>query len=287
MNMALVYGVEPGYLAAMGIQLKQGRFFNARDDERSLPVAVIDEAFAHKYFAGDPLGKRIYTEGAARPWEIVGVVGHVKQWSLNSDDTDGLQAQLYLPFRALPDNNLPTSASVVIRSTGGTGPELLSGIRGVVASQNKQNVISDPQTMIQVISESLAQQRFSMILLGAFAAVALLLASLGIYGVISYLVGQRTHELGIRLALGAQRQDVLRLVLGDGMRMALAGVALGLVVAFGLTRLLTKMLFGVSATDPATFAVITMMLIGMALLACFIPAWRATQVDPLVALRNE
>ena len=287
MNMALVYGVEPGYLKAMGIQLKQGRFFNAQDDERSVPVAVIDEAFAHKYFgSNDPLGKGIYT-GADKPWQIVGVVGHVKQWSLSSDATDGLQAQLYLPLRALSDNNLPTNAGVVVRSTGGTGPELLNGIRQVVADQSKQNVISDAQTMNHVIAESLAQQRFSMILLGAFAAVALLLASLGIYGVISYLVGQRTHELGIRLALGAQRQDVLRLVLSHGMKMALGGVALGLVVSLGLTRLLSKMLYGVSATDPATFAVITFMLITVALLACLIPAWRATQVDPLVALRNE
>jgi predicted permease len=287
MNMALVYGVEPGYLPAMGIQLKQGRFFTAQDDERSVPVAVIDEAFAHKYFgANDPVGKGIYT-GTDQPWQIVGVVRHVKQWSLNSDETDGLQAQLYLPLRALPDNSLPTSAGVVVRSKGGTGPELLNGIRQVVANQSKQNVISDPQTMNHVIAESLAQQRFSMILLGAFAAVALLLASLGIYGVISYLVGQRTHELGIRLALGAQRQDVLRLVLSHGIKMALGGVALGLVVALGLTRLIAKMLYGVSATDPATFVVITLLLVMVALFACFIPAWRATQVDPLVALRNE
>jgi predicted permease len=290
MNMALVYGVEPGYLAAMGIHLKQGRFFTAQDDERSLPVAVIDEAFARKYFGvQDPVGKGIYTEGTPRPWQIVGVVGHVKQWSLNSDETDGLQAQLYLPFRALPDNNLPTGAGVVVRSSGSSdgGPEFLNGIRRVVDSQSKQNVISDPQTMNQVIADSLAQQRFSMILLGAFAAVALLLASLGIYGVISYLVGQRTHELGIRLALGAQRQDVLRLVLSHGMKMALGGVALGLVVSLGLTRLISKMLYGVTATDPATFAVITLLLVLVALLACFVPAWRATQVDPLVALRNE
>jgi putative ABC transport system permease protein len=175
----------------------------------------------------------------------------------------------------------------VVRSTGVTGPELLNGIRQVVGNQSKQNVISDPQTMNHVIAESLAQQRFSMILLGAFAAVALLLASLGIYGVISYLVGQRTHELGVRLALGAQRRDVLRLVLTHGMKMALGGVALGLVVALGLTRLISKMLYGVSATDPVTFVVITLLLMTVALAACFIPAWRATQVDPLVALRSE
>jgi putative ABC transport system permease protein len=141
--------------------------------------------------------------------------------------------------------------------------------------------------MNEVIAASLAQQRFSMILLDAFAVVALLLASLGLYGVISYLVGQRTHELGIRLALGAQRSDVLRLVLGHGMKMALGGVALGLLAALGLTRLLAKMLYGVSTTDPATFAVITLLLTTVALLACFVPARRATKVDPLVALRYE
>ena len=141
--------------------------------------------------------------------------------------------------------------------------------------------------MNEVIAASLAQQRFMMILLDSFAVTALLLASLGLYGVISYLVGQRTHELGIRLALGAQRSDVLRLVLSHGMKMALAGTALGLVAALGLTRLLSKMLYGVSATDPITFAVITMILIGVALLACFLPARRATKVDPLVALRYE
>ncbi len=152
-----------------------------------------------------------------------------------------------------------------------TLPALFDSIRRVVQSHNSQNVISRPQTMNEVIAGSLATQRFSMILLDAFAVVALLLASLGLYGVISYLVGQRTHELGIRLALGAQRKDVLRLVLNHGMKMALGGVALGLVAAFGLTRLLAKMLYGVSATDPATFAVIALLLMAVALLACLHP----------------
>jgi predicted permease len=289
MNMALVYRVEPGYLTAMGIPLKQGRFFNNQDDERSLSVVVIDEVFARKFFGGsDPIGKRIRQDGQD-PQQIVGVVGHVKQWSIDSDDEQTLQAQLYEPFRQFPDDAMRgLSAGVgVVMLANGSAPASFDSIRRVVQEQNKENVVSRAQTMNEVIAGSLAQQRFSMILLDAFAVVALLLASLGLYGVISYLVGQRTHELGIRLALGAQRTDVLRLILKHGMKMALGGVVLGLVAALGLTRLLSKMLYGVSTTDPATFAVITVLLTTVALLACFIPARRATKVDPMVALRYE
>jgi predicted permease len=284
MQMALIYRVESGYLTAMGIPLKQGRFFTNQDDERSRPVVVIDEVFARQHFGDtNPIGKRILQDGQDAQ-EIVGVVGHVKQWSLASDDEESLQAQLYEPFRQVPTGW--AGIGVVMRSDSGpTAP--LESIRRVVQNHNKQNVISRPQTMNEVIAGTLADRRFSMILLDAFAVVALLLASLGLYGVISYLVGQRTHELGIRLALGAQRKDVFRLVLGHGMRMALGGVALGLVAAFGLTRLLSKMLFGVSTTDPATFGVIALLLTAVALLACFVPARRATRVDPLVALRYE
>ena len=288
MNMAVVYRVEPGYLAAMGIPLKQGRFFSDQDDERSQGVAVIDEVFARKHFGDEnPIGKRILQEGGD-PQQIIGVVGHVKQWSIDSDEEQTLQAQLYEPFRQFSDNSmngLAAGLGVVTRFDGAAPP--FDSIRHVVQSQSKQNVVSRPQTMNEVIADSLSERQFSMILLEAFALVALLLASLGLYGVISYLVGQRTHELGIRLALGAQRKDVLRLVLGHGMKMALAGVVLGLVAAFGLTRLLSTMLYGVSTTDPATFAIIALLLTFVALLACFVPARRATQVDPLVALRYE
>jgi predicted permease len=285
MNGAVVYRVEPGYLTAMGIPLKHGRFFTNQDDERSQPVVVIDEVFAHKYFPNaDPIGKRINLGGDRDPLQIVGVVGHVKQWSLDSDEEQTLQAQLYEPFRQVSEDW--SGIGVVMRSEGGASAPFDS-IRRVVQSHNQQNVISRPQTMNDVIAGTLADRRFSMILLDAFAVVALLLASLGLYGVISYLVGQRTHELGIRLALGAQRSDVLRLVLNHGMKMALGGVALGLVAALGLTRLLATMLYGVSTTDPVTFAVITLLLTTVALLACYIPARRATKVDPLVALRYE
>ena len=289
MNMALVYRVEPSYLTVMDIPLKKGRFFTAQDDERAAPVVVIDEVFAHKYFGNeDPLGKRIYEDGVDQPFEIVGVVGHVEQWGIGSNES--LQAQLYEPFRQLRDDWVPNAAGVVIRTEGvpgESGASIFDSLRRVVQGQNSQNVIYRPQTMNEVIASTLAARRFSMILLNAFALVALLLASVGLYGVISYLVGQRTHELGIRITLGAQRGSVLRLVLAQGMKMALCGVALGLLSALLLTRLLTNMVYGLSTTDPLTFTVITLLLTMVALLACFVPAWRATRVDPLVALRYE
>jgi predicted permease len=285
MHMALVYVVEPRYLTAMGIPLKHGRFFTDQDNEKSPRVVAVDEVLARKYFGvEDPIGKRIHI-GDAGPMEIVGVVGHVEQWSIGTS-AEELQSQLYIPFRALPDGEMGTGAGVVVRSNEGT-PALLDPIRSVVQGSNSQHVISNPRMMNDVISDSLATQRFSMILLNAFAVVALLLASVGIYGVISYLVGQRTHELGIRIALGAQRKDVLRLVLGHGMKMALGGVALGVVSALGLTRLMSNMLYGVSTTDLPTFLVIALLLTAVALLACFVPAHRATKVDALVALRHE
>jgi predicted permease len=286
MHMALVYRVEPAYLTGMGIPLKRGRFFTNQDEVRSQPVVVIDEVLARQYFPNvDPIGKRINMGGARNRSEIIGVVGHVKQWGLDaSDGQQSLQAQLYEPLRQLPGS--PPGVNVVVRAEGAT-PALWAALRHVAQSQNSENIISGAQTMNEVISDTLAPQRFSMILLDAFAAVALLLASVGLYGVISYLVGQRTQEIGVRLALGAQRRDVARLVLSQGMKMALSGVALGLLAALGLTRLLGEMLYGVSPTDPATFAVITLLLVTVALLACYLPARRATRVDPLIALRHD
>jgi predicted permease len=273
MYMALFYVVEPGYLDAMGLKLKSGRFFTNQDTEKSPRVVVIDDMLARERF------------GSENP------LGRVKQWGLDSDQTQSLQAQFYLPFRALPDNEIEGTGgvSVVVRAdeSAGSGSAFFGSLRNVIQAHSNQNVISNAQTMNEVIADSLAERRFSMIILGSFAAAALLLASLGIYGVISYLVGQRTHELGIRLALGAKRIDILRLVLGDGMKMTLIGVGIGLLAAFGLTRLMTKMLFGVSATDPMTFVVISVLLMLIALLACYIPARRATRVDPLEALRME
>ena len=291
MHMTLFYVVEPGYLKAMGLTLKRGRFITDQDNERSGPVVVIDDAFANKYFAGtDPLGKRINFPDNPVSSEIVGVVGHVKQFGLDTDQHE-LQAQLYIPFRSMSDQQLGggvPGVSVVFRSPDGTVPANVFGsVRQGIRDQNSQNIISRPQTLNEVISGTLSTQRFSMALLGSFAIVALLLASLGVYGVISYLVGQRTHELGVRIALGATSGNIFRLVLAHGMKMTLGGVGIGLLASFALTRLMTKMLFGVSATDPTTFIAISLLLGVVALLACYLPARRATKVDPLVALRYE
>lgn len=290
MNMSLIYRVEPGYLATMGIPLKQGRFFNDQDDEKSTAVAVIDEVFAHKYFGAEsPIGKRLYMDGDDEPVQIIGVVGHVHQWSIGANDDESLQAQLYTSFRQLGNGamaRLASGVTVLMRSEK-ESPALFDTIRQSLQSRNSQYIAFRPQTMKEAIGESLASQQFLMILLDIFAAIALLLASIGLYGVISYLVGQRTQELGIRLALGAQRGQVLQLILGHGLKMAIGGVILGLAAAFALTRLLENMLYGVSATDPLTFTAIALLLTLVALLACLIPAWRATRVDPLVALRYE
>jgi predicted permease len=289
MHMALYYVVETGYLPTMEIELKKGRFFTDQDDERATPVMVVDEMLAQQRFGNkDPIGKRLNLDDDRGPYEIIGVVGHVKQWGLDRDQTE-LQAQMYVPFRGAVDTQIEGigGASVVVRADTEIGPSFFTSIRDVVQGQNKQNVISEAQTMNEVISESLAQRRFAMIVLAVFAAAALLLASLGIYGVISYMVGQRTQELGIRVALGATRRDIMRLVLGHGLKMALAGVAVGLVAAFGLTRLIRTMLYGVEANDPVTFAIIAVLLTIVAVVACYLPARRATKVDPLTALRSE
>jgi predicted permease len=291
MNWALSYTVEPDYLRVMRIPLERGRFFTPRDNEHSPAVAVIDDVCARKYFPNqNPIGKRIYLHNNDdQPAEIVGVVGHVKQWGLDSDDTQSLRAQLYHSFMQLPDAAMALSVpgtGVLVRSKG-AADALFASIRHTNQMMNNDQAIYGPQTMDEVIAGSLATRQFSMILLAGFALVALVLASVGIYGVLAYLVGQRTHEIGIRMALGAGRYEVLRLVVGQGAKMALLGVALGLAAALGLTRLMSDMLYGVSATDPMTFIAVAILLILVALAACYIPARRATKVDPMVALRYE
>jgi predicted permease len=290
MKTTLFYLVQPDYLKAMGIPLERGRFLSPRDDEHSPGVVVIDERFARLYFGEqDPVGKRLNFDILNTAVEVVGVVGHVKQWGLDTDSTSPIQAQCYFPIYQLPDKFMPLLASnvAVVARTEGSPLAQVASIRREIDQINSQEVMYDVRTMDEIISGSLAARRFSMILLGIFAGLALVMSCVGIYGVISYLAGQRTHEIGIRMALGAERQDVLRMVLAEGAKMALVGAGIGLVAAFALTRLMAKMLFGVSAHDPLSFAAVAGLLVLVALLACYIPARRATRVDPMVALRYE
>lgn len=294
MNWAVSYVVGPDYLKIMRTPLLRGRFFDAHDDEHSPRVAVIDESFATKFFPNqDPIGKRINLAGGDPgannpPVQIIGVVKHVKQWSLDKDQ-QLLQAQMYRPFMQLPDSGMalaPSSTGVFVRSEGDP-MALFDSIRVVLHQMNGEQAAYGAQSMEHAISQSLTAQRYSMILLGGFAALALLLASVGIYGVISYVVGQRTQEIGIRVALGAQRLDVLYLVIGHGARMILIGLVAGVAAALALTQLMRTLLFSVSPTDPLTFAGVAALLVIVALLACYVPARRAARVDPVTALRCE
>lgn len=290
MSWAIDYIVEPSYLKAMGIPLLNGRFFTDQDNEHSRDVVVVDDVFARKFFPNqDPIGKRILFDSLAQPAEIVGVVGHVKQWGLDSDDSWKLRAQLYIPCMQMPDAFMArqSSGSTFIVRSDGAAAGLLDSIRGVSRQMSSEEVIFGPQSMDSVIADSLAGRRFSMILLGTFAALALLLASIGIYGVISYVVGQRTNEIGIRMALGARRMDILRLILAGAGKLTLIGVAVGLICAMGLTRLMANLLYGVGPRDPLTFIAVPVILIAVALLASYLPARRATRIDPMSALRYE
>ena len=290
MKQATFYTVQPDYLKVMGIPLQRGRFLTSADNEHSQLVTVIDERFAHLYFGNqDPIGKRINFDLLNVRAEIVGVVGHVKQWGLDNDTTSPIQAQCYFHVAQIPDQFVPLLAGftgIVVRTVG--SPLVPVGsIRRALDQINSQGVMYDIQTMDRIIAESLAARRFSVVLLSIFGALAVVMSCVGIYGVISYLAGQRNHEIGVRMALGAERRHVLHMVLGEGARMALLGVAIGLAAAFGLTRLMANMLVGVSAHDPLALTTAAGLLVVVALAACYVPARRATKVDPMVALRHE
>jgi len=250
---------------------------------------IIDEALAQQHFQNeDPIGKRIAQSSNFTPsYEIVGVVSHVEQYNL---DGQAIRTpQFYLGFNQIPPERLPGSTRRinVLTRTEVEPSSLTSAVRGEIAALNKTQPVFNVRTMEQIVSQSVAPRRFSMLLLSVFAVVALILASIGIYGMMSYAVAQRTREIGLRMTLGAQRGNVLRLVVGQGMKLVIVGVVLGLVAAVALTRTMKSLLFGVSATDPETFIGIALLLTIVALLACWIPARKATKVDPMVALRYE
>ncbi|HWZ30210.1 MAG TPA: ABC transporter permease [Bryobacteraceae bacterium] len=287
---ALFYLVEEGFEKAMGITLLRGRFVAARDDEHSPIVIDIDDVFARMYFPNeDPIGKSVNLTQFMVRAQIVGVVRHVKQWGPGADASSALQAQFFYPFMQMPDQlmRLAAGGAAVVIRTERDPAAILKVVRAGVARIDSREVIYAVRTMDDVVAGALAPRRISMVLLSVFANLALVLAGTGIYGVISYVVGQRTREIGLRMALGAQSGDVMRMVIGDGARMVLTGVGVGIAGALGLTRLMENELFGVSGHDPLTFGGVVLVLTLGALAACYIPARRAVLVDPVVALRCE
>ena len=276
--------ISPSYFSTMSIPLLAGRNINDQDRLELPAVVVISETMAKRFWPGeDPIGKRIVAGPLNSPPEewmtVIGIVKDVRQFELVADP----KPQMYLSYQQasfFEPNDLVVSTTVDPVSLAAT-------VRKAVWEVDKDQPVSNIRTMEDILSESIARQRFTMLLLGIFAGVALLLAAVGIYGVMSYSLAQRTHEIGIRMALGAQRSHVLKLAVGQGLKLVLIGVAIGLAAALALTRVMKTLLFGVSATDPTTIVAISVLLVGVALLASYIPARRATKVDPLVALRYE
>jgi putative ABC transport system permease protein len=274
--------VAPGYFHVMRTPLIKGRDFGAEDTDASVPVVIINETFARSFFGNeDAVGRRIKigAPGSPRPWMLVaGIARDVKSGGLDAE----VIPEMYLPYA----QNVGPAMTLVVR-TAVDPSSSIAAVRREVLSIDRDQPVYNTSTMKQLLGQSIAQRRLSLLMLGVFSLIALLLAAIGIYGVMAYTVAQRTHEIGIRLALGAQKRDILRLVLGQGMLLTIVGVVIGVGASLALTRFLSSLLFGVSSTDPATFALITILLTGVALLACYIPARRAMKIDPMTALRYE
>jgi putative ABC transport system permease protein len=275
--------ISPDYFRAMGLRLIKGRVFNEHDIAGAPRVCIVDETFVQTYWPNeDPLGHKIKLGGGRDPkaplLEIVGVVNHVKNYGVDQES----RVETYLPYAQSPVGTF----SLVVRTPGDPG-SLTSAVRKAVIAADPDVPIFAVQTLEEIVSQNTAQRRLAALLLGIFAGLALLLAAVGVYGVMSYAVSQRTQEIGIRMALGAERKQILRMVMGQGALMVLCGVGIGLGAAFGLAQLIRSLLFQVSATDPPTFSVVPLVLLGAALVACYVPARRATRVDPMVALRYE
>ncbi len=290
MPQSMFYLVEDGFQKAMGMTLKRGRFITAQDNEHTPIVVDIDDVFAREFFPHqNPIGQHLHLAGFDVEAEIVGVVGHVRQWGPGNDAKDAIEAQFYYPFMQLPPKMIPLvadGAAVVLR-THNDPTDTVAAVRRAVSQLDPGAVIYAVDTMDGILAKSLAARRLSLILLAGFALLALALSCMGLYGVLSYLADIRTREIGVRMALGADRSDVLRLILRQGVTMALAGVVVGFVIALSLTSLMSSQLFGVTPHDPMTFVGVGTLLVAVALLACYIPAKRATRVDPMVALRYE
>jgi putative ABC transport system permease protein len=274
------YAVTPEYFRAMGIRLVRGRVFTAQDDAKAPRVAIINETMARQHFPNeDPIGKRINITNGPDTWrEIIGIVGDIKQYGVDKATSN----QSYEPFAQVPFSSL----NVVIR-TSGQPAALLGAVRPTVYAVDKDQPIGAIRPLEEIVADSIARQRFAMTLLTVFSLVALVIAGVGIYGVMAYTVVQRTGEFGIRMALGAQQRDVLRLVLAQGGKLIGLGLIIGLAATLAASRAMGSMLFNTSAQDPLTLGAITLLLGAVALVACLLPASRATKVNPIEALRTE
>jgi putative ABC transport system permease protein len=278
--------VSPGFFTTLKVPLLKGRYFTDQDDAGGPPVVIVDEEMVKRYWPNaDPIGKRVtfnnpQRDSVVRWMTVVGVVGHTKHAGLD----DKTRVQMYHPSHRYGFTS--NSMSFAIR-TDVDPTRVLPVARAALHAIDPDVPIFDISTMDANIANSMGQRRFAMLLLGLFAVMAVVLASIGIYGVMSYSVTQRAHEIGIRMALGAARRNVLRMVMGQGLVLVGAGVMIGVLGAFGLTRLIASQLFGVRPTDPTTFVLVAFTLVGVAALATFVPAMRATRVDPVVALRDE
>jgi putative ABC transport system permease protein len=282
---------SPDYARTLGIPLLQGRFFTERDTKNSDPVVVIDEVMAKQLFPnGNAVGRAVFVNFPTySKRRIVGVVGHIKEVSIDADNTAEIRAELYFPFAQVPDEFFPEAMSGLNLLVGTTTDPLgaVGAVRAAVSGPADDQPIYGIRSMEQIISRSLAERRFVMLLLVALSCTALVLAAIGIYGVMSYAVSRRTQELGVRAALGATRADVLKLVMRDGMTLSAMGLLAGVLAALGLTRLLANLLYGVQPTDALTLLAVSLAILGVAFLASYVPARRATKVDPMAALRYE
>jgi len=279
---AYIIRVSPDYFRVLNISLHRGRYFSAADSDTAQPVAIINKTMARQFFPNeDPIGRRINTGNERQPswWQIVGVVGDVKYNGLAGET----QPAMYQPLIQAISWNL----FLLVKTEGADPLSLAATVRNEIRSLDRELPVSRVRALEEHFSKAVAQPRFGATLVALFALLALILASVGIYGVISYSVSQRTHELGIRIALGARSLDVLNLVVKQAMRLIMIGLGVGLSASFWLTRLMKSLLFNVSATDSLTFIVISLLLTVVALLASFLPARRATKVNPLIALRYE
>ncbi len=286
---AELYTPTPGYLQTMKIPLLRGRFFTDQDRLGSQPVGVIDETLAQRAFPGeDPIGRALSIQFMGRV-QVIGVVGAIKHQSLDEDAFGPRQPALYAPFLQFPDQFMPlTSAGMNLLVRTSVSPlSVVQAVKQSVLGPTRDQPVRDVATMEQIMSDSIGRRRGMLFLLAIFAGVALALASIGIYSVISYATSRRVQEVGVRMALGAQPLQVVRLFMSQGLRMVLTGIVAGIAASFALMRLLTKLLYGVSPADPITFSAVALLLCAIACAAIYVPARRAARVDPMVALRYE